>query len=105
MKQFENERALQRLAEHRIEQAMRQGKFDNLEGAGQPVDLSDMPADENARMVWWALRLMRGSEEKKKGAAAPTPVGVGHCTNGLCGGRNPPSARYCRRCGVRVVNA
>jgi hypothetical protein len=102
MKQFENERALQRLAEHRIEQAMRQGKFDNLPGAGQPVDLDDMPADENARMVWWALRLMKGSD-KKKGLAAQAPIGVGRCANGLCGGRNPPAARYCRRCGVRVV--
>ena len=102
MKQFENDRALQRLAEHRIEQAMRQGQFDNLPGAGQPVDLSDMPADENARMVWWALRLMRGTE-KKKGGETSAPAAVGRCPNGLCGGRNPPTARYCRRCGVRVI--
>jgi hypothetical protein len=103
MKQFENERALQRLAEHRIEQAMRQGKFDHLQGAGQPVDLDDMPADENARMVWWALKLMRSDEGKKPRSEAPAR-GIGRCTNGLCGGRNPPTARYCRRCGVRVVN-
>jgi hypothetical protein len=94
--------AMQRLAEHRIEQAIRQGKFDNLPGAGQPVELDDMPADENARMVWWALRLMRGSEQKSKQPHAPT-IGVGRCTNSLCGNRNPPTARYCRRCGVRVV--
>jgi Domain of unknown function (DUF1992) len=102
LKRLDINSAMQRLAEHRIEQAIRQGKFDNLRGAGQPVDLDDMPADENARMVWWALRLMRGSEAKSKPAQPPI-VGVARCTNSLCGNRNPPSARYCRRCGVRVV--
>ena len=53
--------SLQRLAERRIEEAMRQGKFDNLPGMGQPCDLEPMPADENARMVWWALRMMKRS--------------------------------------------
>ena len=51
--------ALQKLAERRIEEAMRQGKFDNLPGHGQPCELEPMPADENARMVWWALRMMK----------------------------------------------
>jgi hypothetical protein len=53
--------SLQRLAERRIEEAMRQGKFDNLPGMGQPCELDPMPADENARMVWWALRMMKRS--------------------------------------------
>ena len=101
MKHDDLDKAMQRLADHRIEQAIRQGKFDNLPGAGQPVDLDDMPADENARMIWWALRMMRASEPKK--AVAQTPRGIGRCTNHLCGNRNPPTARYCRRCGVRVV--
>jgi hypothetical protein len=51
--------ALRRLAERRIEEAMREGKFDNLPGAGKPIELEDMPADEGARMMWWALRILR----------------------------------------------
>lgn len=54
--------ALRHLAELRIEQAMREGKFDNLPGAGQPVEIEPMPVDEGARMLWWALRLMRRQE-------------------------------------------
>jgi len=38
---------------------MREGKFDNLAGAGKPLDLEPMPADEAARMTWWMLRIMR----------------------------------------------
>jgi hypothetical protein len=51
--------ALTRLAERRIEEAMEQGKFDNLQGAGKPIDLEPIPAEENARMMWWAMRLFR----------------------------------------------
>src|SRR5437762_11279396 len=51
--------ALRRLADRRIEEAMREGKFDNLAGAGKPLDLEPMPADEAARMTWWMLRIMR----------------------------------------------
>jgi hypothetical protein len=102
MKHDDLSAAMQRLAEHRIEQAIRQGKFDNLPGAGQPVNLDDMPADENARMIWWALRMMRSGEENKT-QSHEAPRGIGRCTNHLCGNRNPPTARYCRRCGVRVV--
>ncbi|HEX2971664.1 MAG TPA: DUF1992 domain-containing protein [Tepidisphaeraceae bacterium] len=51
--------ALRRLAEQRIEDAMREGKFDHLEGAGKPLNLEPMPADEDARLRWWALRILR----------------------------------------------
>src|SRR5688572_29599599 len=61
MRHFEIDSVLQRLAERRIEEAMRQGKFDNLPGRGQPCDLDPIPVDENARMVWWALRLMKNA--------------------------------------------
>lgn len=54
--------ALRRLAERRIEDAMRDGKFDNLEGAGKPLDLEPMPADEDARLMWWALRILRQND-------------------------------------------
>jgi hypothetical protein len=53
---------LRRLAEKRIEDAMKEGKFDNLPGAGKPVELEPMPADENARMTWWALRILRKND-------------------------------------------
>lgn len=51
--------ALRRLADKRIEDAMKEGKFDNLAGMGQPLVLEPMPADENARMTWWAIRILR----------------------------------------------
>jgi hypothetical protein len=54
--------ALRRLADHRIEEAMREGKFDNLAGAGQPIDLEPMPADENTRWMWWAIRLLKQND-------------------------------------------
>src|SRR5215218_1502814 len=54
--------ALRRLADKRIEDAMKEGKFDNLEGAGKPLDLEPMPADENARMTWWAIRILRQND-------------------------------------------
>ena len=50
---------LRHLADKRIEEAMKQGKFDNLEGAGKPLDLEPMPAEENSRMNWWAIRILR----------------------------------------------
>jgi hypothetical protein len=53
------ESAMRRLADKRIEEAMREGKFDNLAGAGKPIELEPMPANEDARMAWWALRVMR----------------------------------------------
>jgi hypothetical protein len=51
--------ALRRLADRRIEDAMKEGKFDNLAGAGQPLDLEPMPADEGARMIWWTVRILK----------------------------------------------
>lgn len=54
--------AMHRLADRKIEQAMREGKFDNLQGAGKPLDLEPMPAEENARLQWWALRILRQND-------------------------------------------
>ncbi len=51
--------AIRIVAERRIEQAMKEGKFDNLPGAGKPLDLDPGPAEENARLTWWALRILR----------------------------------------------
>ncbi|HSI33970.1 MAG: DnaJ family domain-containing protein [Phycisphaerae bacterium] len=105
--------ALRRLAEHRIEQAMREGKFDNLSGAGQPVDLDSMPVDENARMIWWALKIMRQDDpppRPERDVVPPRPVPQRaaardpfQCGDVLCGTRNHPGARFCRRCGRPVL--
>jgi len=59
LKHIDLDSALRRLADRRIEEAMREGKFDNLPGAGKPIDLEPMPAEENARLAWWALRILR----------------------------------------------
>jgi hypothetical protein len=61
LKHVDIESAMRRLAERRIEEAMREGKFDNLAGKGKPLDLEPMPADENARLMWWAIRLMKNA--------------------------------------------
>ena len=61
LKHVDLESALRRLAEKRIEDAMREGKFDNLAGAGKPLELEPMPADENARMTWWMLRILKNN--------------------------------------------
>jgi hypothetical protein len=61
-KHIDMESALRRLADRRIEDAMKEGKFDNLPGAGRPIDLEPMPADENARLTWWAIRILKGND-------------------------------------------
>jgi hypothetical protein len=62
LKDIDLEWALRRLAEKRIEDAMKEGKFDNLPGAGLPLELEPMPADESARLMWWALRILKGND-------------------------------------------
>jgi len=56
------EGGLRRLADRRIEEAMREGKFSNLRGMGEPIDLEPVPAEENARLMWWALRILRNND-------------------------------------------
>ena len=53
---------LRRMADRRIEEAIEAGKFDNLEGMGKPLDLEPLPADEGARAMYWALRIMKNAE-------------------------------------------
>ncbi|HEY1685594.1 MAG TPA: DUF1992 domain-containing protein [Tepidisphaeraceae bacterium] len=62
LKDIDVESALRRIADRRIEEAMREGKFDNLSGAGKPPDLEAAPADEGARMLWWALRILKQND-------------------------------------------
>jgi hypothetical protein len=56
------ENAIRLLADRRIEQAMEQGNFDNLPGMGQPLELDEAPVDENAKMTWWALRILKQND-------------------------------------------
>jgi hypothetical protein len=59
VKNIDIESAMRIVAERRIEQAMKEGKFDNLPGAGKPLELESPPPGENARLLWWALRILR----------------------------------------------
>ncbi len=69
--------ALQYIAERRIDEAMARGEFDNLPGAGRPIDLEDydplMPPE--ARMAWRVLKnadlnpeelLLREKDERRR---------------------------------------
>lgn len=62
LKNVDLDLAMRRLAERRIEDAMKEGKFDNLQGAGQPIEIDEAPAEENARLLWWALRILRNND-------------------------------------------
>jgi hypothetical protein len=62
LKDVDIESALRRFADRRIEDAMKEGKFDNLPGAGAPLDLEPMPAEENARLMWWTLRILKQND-------------------------------------------
>jgi hypothetical protein len=62
LKHVDLDSALRRLAERRIEDAMKEGKFDNLQGTGEPIELEPAPAEENARLLWWALRILRNND-------------------------------------------
>jgi hypothetical protein len=53
--------AMRRLADKRIDDAIQEGKFANLPGAGKPIDLEPMPAEEGARMMWWTLRILKNN--------------------------------------------
>jgi DnaJ homologue, subfamily C, member 28, conserved domain len=61
MTNIDMEAAIRLIAERRIEQAIEEGKFENLAGAGKPLDLEPIPADESARMIWWALHILKQS--------------------------------------------
>jgi len=51
-----------RLADKRVEDAMAEGKFDNLPGQGEPIEIDEAPADENVRATWWALRILKQND-------------------------------------------
>src|SRR5262245_16741263 len=59
LKHIDLEFALRRRSDRLIDDAIKEGKFDNLPGAGKPLVLEPMPADENARLTWWAIRILK----------------------------------------------
>ncbi|MEM0914048.1 MAG: DnaJ family domain-containing protein [Planctomycetota bacterium] len=50
------QRAIRRRAEKAIEQAMLEGKFDNLPGAGRPIAGLEQPWSEDQWVREWAVR-------------------------------------------------
>jgi hypothetical protein len=62
LKDVDLDSALRRMADRHIEEAIKEGKFSNLRGAGLPLNLEPMPADENARMTWWMLRILKNND-------------------------------------------
>lgn len=62
LQQVNLDAVLRRLAERHIEEAMKEGKFNHLRGEGRPLNLEPMPADENVRMTWWILRILRHND-------------------------------------------
>lgn len=56
------ERAARLVAENRIREAIEQGGFDNLPGAGKPLPDIDEPYDE----MWWVRKWVR--RERLRGA-------------------------------------
>jgi hypothetical protein len=62
LKHIDIEGGLRRLADRRIEEAMKEGKFSNLRGHGKSMVLDPMPAEENARLMWWALRILKNQD-------------------------------------------
>ena len=52
LKHIDFRNAMRRLAERRIEEAIEQGKFENLAGKGKEINLDDLPSFEDERLVW-----------------------------------------------------
>jgi hypothetical protein len=48
-------RAIERISENRIQQAMEEGQFDNLPGLGKPIPDIDEPYDP----MWWVRQWVR----------------------------------------------
>ena len=53
-----SERGIRILAEAKIEQAMREGKFDSIAGLGKPMDNDWNPNDPN----WWIRQKIKSEQ-------------------------------------------
>ena len=52
------DRAVARIADQQIRDAMENGAFDHLEGAGKPIPDLDAPVDD----MWWLRRWLKRQE-------------------------------------------
>ena len=57
-----NARALQRIGEMKIEQAIKEGEFDNLPGFGKPFEFDELNYDPN----WWIKAKLKREELARK---------------------------------------
>lgn len=55
-----SERAIQHVAENKIQAAMAEGKFNNLPGFGKPFEFDELNYDPN----WWIRRKMEREKLK-----------------------------------------
>jgi hypothetical protein len=62
-------RAIRRVAEQRIREAMESGQFDELPGAGKPLPETDAAYDEQ----WWVRGWLRREGLERAGAALDAP--------------------------------
>jgi len=56
--------AMRRVADRRIEEAMAEGKFDNLPGKGKDIDLEKLPSCEDERLMW--LRVLSNKPSNRR---------------------------------------
>ena len=59
------QRAIDLISDAKIEQAIKEGEFDNLPGFGKPVEFDEMSCDSN----WWIRRKVEREELKQLIAA------------------------------------
>jgi hypothetical protein len=76
MKLF-SERAIQAIAESKIQRAMDEGEFDRLPGFGKPFEFNDCAYDPN----WWIRRKIE--RESLSGLFSPAPAINSKCQNQL----------------------
>ena len=58
-----NARTLQKIAEEKLQQAMRKGEFDNLPGLGKPFEFDERDYDPN----WWIRRKLKSENLQPSG--------------------------------------
>ena len=66
-----SDRAIQLIADAKIEEAMKAGEFDNLPGMGKPLALDEEPYDP----YWWIRRKLKREELLKTPTLARNPGG------------------------------
>jgi hypothetical protein len=62
LRHLDIEQVMRRLADKRVEDAMAEGKFDNLPGKGEPIVIEETPTDEKSKALWWAIKLLKQND-------------------------------------------